>query len=63
VETISIVDHYLTVKESSKKGTLVLVTVSGKLHVTHNNNPNLRRAGWWERFFHRDRFPRPGTSA
>jgi hypothetical protein len=49
---------YMTVMESREKGTLVLLTETGELHVTHNNNPNLRRASWWERLWHPDRFPR-----
>ena len=50
--------HYLTVRESSKKGTLVLQAHSGQLIVTHNQNPDLRRARWWERLVHGSRFPR-----
>lgn len=53
-----VVYHYMTVMESREKGTLVLLTNSGQLHVTHNNNPNLRRASWWERLRHPGRFPR-----
>lgn len=53
-----IVVHYMTVMESREKGTLVLLTQSGQLHVTHNNNPSLRRASWWERLRHPGRFPR-----
>jgi hypothetical protein len=47
----------MTVRESSQKGTVVLQTKSGKMHVTLNTNPNLRRARWWERMLYRDRFP------
>lgn len=54
----AVVYHYMTVMESREKGTLVLVTQSGQLHVTHNNNPSLRRASWWERLRHPNRFPR-----
>ena len=53
-----VVYHFMTVMESREKGTLVLLTQSGKLHVTHNNNPNLRRASWWERLRYPNRFPR-----
>ena len=53
-----VVYHYMTVMESREKGTLVLLTQGGQLHVTHNNNPNLRRASWWERLCHPSRFPR-----
>ncbi len=53
-----VVYHYMRVMESREKGTLVLLTQSGQLHVTHNNNPNLRRASWWERLCYPSRFPR-----
>jgi hypothetical protein len=56
-ESAYIVQHYMTVRESSQKGTVVLQTKSGKMHVTLNTNPNLRRARWWERVLYRDRFP------
>ena len=58
-----IVQHFMTVRESSKKGTVVLVTQTGKMHVTLNTNPNLRRARWWERLLYRDRFPRLNLGA
>jgi hypothetical protein len=54
----AVVYHYMTVMESREKGTLVLLTQHGELHVTHNNNPSVRRASWWERLTSRDRFPR-----
>ena len=57
-QAVEVVDHYMTVRESSRKGTLVLVANSGQLHVTHNDDPNIRRASLWERFRYRDRFPR-----
>jgi hypothetical protein len=57
-DSADIVQHFMTVRESSKKGTVVLVTQTGKMHVTLNTNPNLRRARWWERLLYRDRFPR-----
>ena len=60
--TMGIVCHYMTVLESRDKGTLVLLTQGGKMHVTHNNHPNLRRASWWERFRHRNLFPRLNTT-
>ena len=53
-----IVQHFMTVQETSKKGTVVLVTNDGRMHVTLNTNPNLRRARWWEKLLYRDRFPR-----
>ncbi len=52
-----VVEHFMTVRESREKGTLVLMTGKGTLHVTHNDNPNVRRASLWERFRYRDRFP------
>jgi hypothetical protein len=57
-DVANVVYHYMTVMESREKGTLVLLTQTGQLHVTHNNNPNLRRASWWERLRYPGRFPR-----
>lgn len=49
--------HFMTVRESSQKGTLVLQAHSGQLIVTHNDSPQIRRARWWERWFQGDQFP------
>lgn len=56
-ESDSVIRHYMIVSESSKKGTLVLQATSGQLIVTHRDNPNVRRARFWERIFKFDRFP------
>lgn len=57
-ESITIVEHKMTVCDFSKKGTLVLQTHEGHMHVTHSDDPNLRRASLWQRWFSGDRFPR-----
>ncbi len=57
-DTTDLVEHYLTVRESSKRGTLVLVSQNGQMHVTHTDNPSVRRAPLWVRLFCRSRFPR-----
>jgi len=49
--------HYLTVRESGKKGTLVLQTHTAQFIVTRNDDPALRRARWWERWVYSRRFP------
>ncbi len=53
----SIICHYMTVMESGNRGTLVLLTHAGEMHVTHNSNPCVRRPSWWERFRFHDQFP------
>lgn len=55
---VDIVEHYMTVCESSRRGTLVLQTHGGRIHVTQSDDPNIRRAPFWQRWFRRDRFPR-----
>ncbi len=56
-----IVDKYWVVVEVI--GTLVyLRTRRGKTHSVPFDDPLLRRANWWERWRHRDRFPDPNSS-
>lgn len=57
-DSIGIIEHYMTVCEFSKKGTLVLQTHQNNMHVTQSDDPNLRRAPFWQRWFCRGRFPR-----
>jgi hypothetical protein len=52
-----VVDKYWLVKECRNEGTVLLVTRRGKEHLVREDSPNLRHANWWERFFHRNRFP------
>jgi hypothetical protein len=50
------VDKFWIVRERRGEQ-LILVTRRGKLRAVDNNDPALRRAGWWERLMYRDRFP------
>ena len=52
------VDKFWVVAESRSDSTLLLQTRRGKTHLVDSNNPNLRRAHWWERWLYGDRFPR-----
>jgi hypothetical protein len=40
-----------------RDGRLLLITRRGKQHVVHPNDPQLRRASWWQRFRFGHRFP------
>jgi hypothetical protein len=51
------VDKFWRVAEVLPNEQLVLVTRRGKEHVISASDPALRRANWWDRFYHRDRFP------
>lgn len=53
------VDKYWTVKEISGEGELVVVTRRGKVHRLEVDDPNLRHANFWERWFLKARFPEP----
>lgn len=50
------VDKFWTVQEVTN-GTVVLITRRGKKHSVKVNDPRLRRANWWERLVHGDKFP------
>src|SRR5262245_39214740 len=50
------VDKYWLVAEVHRDGHLVLCTRRGKRHLVHRDSPDLRRAHWWERWQHRERF-------
>jgi hypothetical protein len=52
-----IVDKYWTVRAISGDGALELVTRRGKVHHVRANDPRLRPARLWERWFQRERFP------
>lgn len=52
-----VVEKYWMVVEVLEDGQLKLVTRGGKTHVVDPGSPLLRRASWWQRTFHRDRFP------
>jgi hypothetical protein len=53
------VDKYWAVSEVLADGSLKLVTRRGKQHTVPADDPRLRVARWWERWFYRDRFPAP----
>lgn len=52
-----IVEKYWTVRSRAADGTLELVTRRGKIHYVRADDPRLRPARLWERWFHRERFP------
>ncbi len=51
-----IVDKFWIVQSVSDEGTLTLRTRTGKTHTVAVGDPLLRRANFWERWRHRDRF-------
>lgn len=50
------VEKFWVVIEARHDGTLLLRTRRGKEHVVRADDPNLRRANWWERWRHGERF-------
>lgn len=67
------VEKFWVVTDSGPDHTLAVMTRRGKVHRIQDNDPHLRLASWWERLWHRNRFPRlaepmsdqrphPGTS-
>lgn len=50
------VDKFWVVIDARQDGTLLLRTRRGKEHVVRPDDPNLRKANWWERWRHRERF-------
>ena len=50
------VDKYWVVEEVMESGEIRLCTRRGKRHVVDVDDPHLRAANWWERFFYRSRF-------
>lgn len=51
------VDKFWVVEEILDDGTLVVRTRRGKIHYLHETDPRLRHATWWEKRWHRSRFP------
>lgn len=51
------VDKFWTVVEVYDDGSLQVVTRRGKTHLVHADDPHLRRANFWERIIHKNRFP------
>ncbi len=52
-----IVDKYWTVKSVHDDGTATLVTRRKKEHRVALDDPRLRHASLWERFFYKKKFP------
>jgi len=51
------VEKYWIVIEVLDNGHLKLKTRRGKEHTISGNDPRVRPAHWWERWFYRNRFP------
>ena len=51
-----VVDKFWVVEEVLPEGQMILRTRRGKQHTVSVDDPNLRKANIWERFWHRDRF-------
>ena len=51
-----VVDKFWVVKQQLGDNQLLLVTRAGKQHTVSLDDPNLRKACWWERWIHRERF-------
>jgi hypothetical protein len=57
-ETYSyLVDKYWRILDIRDDGTLLLATRRGKRHTISPDDPRVRPARWWERWFLNDRFP------
>lgn len=52
-----VVDKFWVVAETRPDGQVVLQTRRGKIHQLSADDPRLRPARWWERFWFRGRFP------
>ena len=52
-----LVEKFWVVRDILSDGRVVLATRRGKEHVIEADDPNLRRARWWERIVYRGRFP------
>lgn len=57
------VDKFWVVSAIQPDGRLVVVTRRGKEHVVHPDDPNLRRASWWERLKYQRRFDEVAEAA
>ncbi len=54
-----LVDKFWMVAEVLSNNQLRLVTRRGKSRVISADDPLLHKAGWWQRFRNRNRFPAP----
>lgn len=50
------VDKFWVVADVRPDGSLLIKTRRGKEHSVRPNDPNLRKANWWERWRYRSRF-------
>jgi len=56
-----VVDKFWMVSEVIGDDRVQIVTRRGKTRTVSVDDPLLRKAGWWQRFRYRDRFPGPET--
>jgi hypothetical protein len=54
-----LVDKFWMVAELRSNEEIVIVTRRGKTRQVSVNDPLLRKANWWQRLRHRNRFPNP----
>ena len=52
-----VVDKYWVVLETFEDDTIEVQTRTGKRHRLSADDPNVRRATWWQRIVYRSRFP------
>ena len=52
-----IVEKFWIVREITDQGELVVQTRRGKVRTITADDPNLKRASWWQRRINRGRFP------
>lgn len=52
-----VVEKFWVVREVLPDGQLQVQTRRGKTRVISPDDPCLKRASWWDRWVHRDRFP------
>jgi hypothetical protein len=53
-----VVDKFWIVQEAREDGTLILLTRRGKQHEVASDDPRLKRANWWKRFWWNQKFPK-----
>ena len=54
-----LVDKFWMVAELPSADKIIIVTRRGKTRQVSVRDPMLRKANWWQRFRHRNRFPYP----
>lgn len=53
------VDKFWVIVAVARDGQLVVRTRRGKEHLLRRDDPAVRKARWWERLVHLQRFPKP----